>query len=233
MSSNEQLIPEKSIEEITLQLANSTGLKGLIDDVSKDQNLTDFSGLTDIPIPPELLPQEEINIGASSAISKQIHILLAAINEEHTALEYPFFLSGKDGTVDDLALLFNDNESLQARIVDINAELLGIEVKKATGSNKNIFIVAHTHPKVNKSEAKKVLTSKVSSEVKEKHGIRDIGLNLSFQDLYQLVGVQKALNRRTPKNSNIYSGILMYNGEMHLLSIREGKFKRIQLPYNV
>src|SRR5690606_28367656 len=107
MSSNEQLVLEKSIEETTVELANNTGLNGLIDDVSKEQNLTDFSGLTDIPIPPELLPQEEINIGATSAISKQIHILLAAINEEHTALEYPFFLSGEGNTVDNLALLYN------------------------------------------------------------------------------------------------------------------------------
>ena len=57
-------------------------------------------------------------------------------------------------------------------------------------------------------------------------------LNISLQDLYQLVCFQEALKGKVPEGSKVYLTVLMYDSTFEAISIEDGRFKRTKISYH-
>lgn len=223
------------LRDTTVEIAKASGLGVIIDEISKEQNLFDFESQSNIPIPLEKIGDTGQTFMVSSTPSEILDVFVEMINEKETALEYPFLLTGtaNDDTISlvDISLLYSNSQVLQSRVVYVDSQLLGNTVNNANESGRNIYVIGHTHPKVSEDEKNKTLTSKVSEEIKNKYGIKDVGLNLSLQDLYQLVYFQEALKGKIPEGSKVYLTVLMYDGTFEAISIEDGRFKRTKTNY--
>lgn len=224
------------LRDTTVEIAKASGLSEVIDEISKVQNLLDFESQSNIPIPLERIGNTGQTITVSSTPSETLGVLVEMINEEETALEYPFLLTGtsSDGSMSltDISLLYSSTQVLQSRVVDVDSQLLGNAVNKANDSGRNIYVIGHTHPKVSEAERSKTLTSNLSEDVKFKYEIKEVGLNLSLQDLYQLVYFQEALKGKIPEGSKVYLTVLMYDGTFEAISVEDNRFKRTKINYH-
>lgn len=108
---------------------------------------------------------------------------------------------------------------------------MGSAVANANKENKNVYILGHTHPNISEDEKSQTLANQISEEIKEKYGIKEPGLNISLQDLYQLVYFQEAVKSWVKKDSKIYLTLLMYDGTMEAISIEDGKIKKTSIQY--
>ena len=113
----------------------------------------------------------------------------------------------------------------------MNSKLLGSAVASANKKNKNVYMLGHTHPKIPEDKKSKTLPGQISKEVKETYGIKEPGLNVSLQDLYQLVYFQEAVKSWVKEDSKIYLTLLMYDGTMEAISIEDGKVKKTSILY--
>lgn len=224
------------LRDTTIEIAKASGLGEVIDEISKVQNLLDFESQSDIPIPTEKIGVTGETLLVSDTLSETLGVLVEMINEEETALEYPFLLTGTatEGNMSlaDISLLYSSPQGLQGRVVQVDSQLLGNAVNKAKELGRNIYVIGHTHPKVSGTEKSKTLTSKLSEDVKSKYGIKDVGLNLSLQDLYQLVYFQKALKGNVPEGSKVYLTVLMYDGTLEAISVEDNRFIRTKINYH-
>jgi len=228
---------ESSIDltEKILDIAQDSGFKDLIDELTTQYNLSSFELQSNIPIPLELMDEENIEISTSEEASQYLAVLLEMINEPGIAKEYPFLLTGNtNGTktnLSNISLLYSEDQPLKERTVSTNDQLLGSGVWKAVNLKQNVFVLGHTHPKLFGAETSKVFTSNLKPEIKEKYKIAEAGLNLSLQDLYMLVSFQEILKDKVPEDSKVYLTVLMFNGDMNAISIENGKFKKTKVVY--
>jgi len=224
------------LRDRTVEIAKASGLSEMIDEISKEQNLFDFESQSNIPIPPEKIGDTGQTIMVSSTPSETLDVFVEMINENDTALEFPFLLTGTatEGNMSlaDISLLYSNSQTLASRIVEVDSQLLGNAVNNANESGRNMYVIGHTHPNVSGDEKNKTLTSKVSEKIKNKYGIKDIGLNLSLQDFYQLVFFQEALKGKIPEGSKVYLTVLMYDGTLEAISIEDSRFKRTKINYH-
>ncbi len=229
---------EKDIDlkDYTLQIATDSGFGELIRDISNRNNLINFEAQSNIPIPVEKIEETGQTIMASEKSSEFLGILTEMINEEETAVEFPFLLTGTHDihgiTISEFTQLNSHQQELQNRVVNINPELLGDAVSKANTLKRNVYIIGHTHPNIPEEEKSKTLTNQLQEDIKEKYGIKEVGLNLSIQDLYQLISFKEALKGRITEDSKIYLSVLMYDGTLVAISVEEGKFKRSRIHYH-
>ena len=216
----------------TLDIANNSGLEEIISEISSKYNLSTFEQQSQIPIPLDLLEKTEDSLSAHPDTSEKLEVLHELINDPSTALEFPFLINGETGTdLTSLNLLYSQDDKLESRITNINQTLLGQAIRNATESKQNIYMLSHTHPKISSDEESKTLTSRLTSDIKIKYKIKDVGLNISLQDLYQLVAFQEAIKPMIANDARVYIGILMFNGEMNAISIVDGKFKKALVAY--
>lgn len=229
---------EKDIDlkDYTLQIATDSGLGELIRDISNRYNLINFEAQSNIPIPTEKIEETGQTIMVSEGPSEFLDILTEMINEEETALEFPFLLTGTHDihgiTISEFTQLNLQQQQLQNRVVKINPELLGNTVSKANTLKRNVYIIGHTHPNVPDKEKSETLTNQLPEDIKEKYGIKEVGLNLSIQDLYQLISFKEAIKGRITEDAKIYLSVLMYDGTLEAISVEEGKFKRSGIHYH-
>lgn len=229
---------EKNIDlkDYTLQIATDSGFGELIQNISNRYNLTNFEAQSNIPIPIQKIEETGRTITVSEEPSEFLDALNEMINEEETALEFPFLLTGTHDiqgiTISEFTQLNSQQQQLQNRVVEVNPQLLGNAVNKANTLKRNVFIIGHTHPNVPDEEKRKTLTRQIPEDIKEKYGIKEVGLNLSLQDLYQLVSFQEALKGRIAEDAKIYLSVLMYDGTLEAISLEEGKFKRSRIHYH-
>ncbi len=228
---------EKSsdLRDTTVEIANASGLGEIIDEISNEQNLSDFESQSNIPIPLEKISATGQTLTVTSTPSETLDVFVEMINENETALEYPFLLTATSNdsniSLTDISLLYSSSQVLQSRVVEVDSQLLGNAVNKANELGRNIYVIGHTHPKVSENEKNNTLTSRLSEDIKNKYGIKDVGLNLSLQDLYQLVSFQEVLKGRIPEVSKVYLTVLMYDGTLEAISIEDNRFKRTKINY--
>ena len=81
----------------------------------------------------------------------------------------------------------------------------------------------------NQTAKENSLTEKIDIESKNKFHIKELGLNISLQDLYQLVYFENATTGVVPQNSKIFLSVLMFNGDINFIYIKDGIFKKSKI----
>jgi len=218
-----------SATEETLKIAKESGLENIIKEVSNEQNIHDQNALFDIPIPLELIEEDETPMTVNKSMKGPLNEILEIIKDKEKGKEFPFLLTGsskdENGIIKDMKFTFNI-QYLKNNYAEINPELLQEGIQNGINNNYDTYIICHTHPNIQDEEKQKMLAGKISPELKEKFGIKEAGLNLSLQDLRQLVAFNYRLKDKLPPNSTVYMAVLMHNGAFEAVHIENGKFKR-------
>ena len=218
-----------SATEETLKIAKESGLEDIIKEVSNEQNIYDSNALFDIPIPLELIEEDKTPITVNESLKGPLNELLDIIKDKEKGKEYPFLLTGsskdEDGMIKDMKFTFNI-QYLKNNYAEINPELLQEGIQNGINNNYDTYIICHTHPNIQDEEKQKMLASKISPQLREKFGIKEAGLNLSLQDLRQLVAFNYRLKDKLPPSATVCMAVLMYDGTFEAVYIEDGKFKR-------
>jgi len=214
-------------QETTLLLVNKSGLQPLVDKISQTQQLNSFDSISNIPIPPESLPKSNFEIIIVPEVESQLKNLKEIMGDLDMSVEFPFCIFGKqdDKTINltQLRFLYTDFKQLSQTSVSFNPQLTGIALSQAIDNpDCDVFILGHTHPNVPENLKANLLTSKIEETDKTRFGIREIGLNLSLQDLYQLSVIREQVKPET----KVMSSILMFNGDMVFVDISENGFSQ-------
>jgi len=196
---------------------SNSNIGSLIKYFSKEYNLTNFEDICGIPIAPELIPDKfDSEIMLSSEVTDKYNRLVEAINHSESAKEYPFLLLGEiiPGTTDsvvfyDLIPCCRDDYKPESTSVNYDSAIL-----LDSANLYNVIAIGHTHPLLDESETCDVFTSKIKESDKEKFNIKQAGLNVSTQDIYQSFFVQEQL-----KNNKILECVIMYNGDLILIDM--------------
>jgi len=169
----------------------------------------------------------------SEGVKKHFYTLTEAIKDESTALEIPFCIVGRTALnenntgllqFDRLTFLFTDFDELKQTSVSYNPEKLGMVVANIRkGSSENTLILGHTHPITTPEVQENLLTTKIDAELKSTYGIKEPGLNLSLQDIYQLVYLREHLE----EDIRLILAVIMYNGDKALVEIKDNKLARL------
>lgn len=206
----------------TLDIATKTGLEDLITDISIEFNLATFDEKSDIPVPVKMVPLSEHEITTTDSVNDTLKNLLEMANNSEHSLEVPFAIIGKSGELNSVEMLFDDDALLENTIAFTNPDKLGDVYNKILKSEDlDTLVVSHTHPKVPEQIKEKTLTHKMPQKLKAKYGIKDAGLNLSLQDLYQL----ESLHEQIGDKVNVLLGVLMYNGDLILVERTKEGFR--------
>jgi len=229
----------KDLKEETLHIAFNSGLGQLIDDLSTKYSLIDFEKQSIIPISTDLIAEGEYSISISQDVKEHFDTYQELINEEETAFEFPFLITGKTNTLGklettDIMPLNSNADTLNNDIVKMSSysKLLAQGISEAKTKGADIFILGHTHPIPNQTAKQNSLTEKITTEDKNKFHIKELGLNLSLQDLYQLVYFQDAVKGIVSSDSKIFLSVLMFNGEMNFISVENGMLKKSKIINN-
>ena len=212
-------------QENTLFLANKSGLQPLVDKISQTQQLISFDSMSNIPVPPESLPKLNLEISIAPEVESQLKDLKEIMGNPDMSVEFPFCIFGKQNgqtiNLTQLKFLYTDFKKLSQTSVSFDPKLTGTALSQAIDNpDCDVFVLGHTHPNVPESLKTNLLTSKIEEADKTQFGIREIGLNLSLQDLHQLSVVREQVKPET----KVMSSILMFNGDMVFVDISENGF---------
>lgn len=212
-------------QKSTLEVAEKTGLGELIKEVSDELSLETFEAQSDIPIPVERIPLGEKEVVIDSAIDDTLEMLTETANDLEQPLEVPFAILGNPTSLSRTQMLFNTFESLDNITVAIDPEKLGASYQQVVASDElSTLVVAHTHPKIPETAQETVLASRISQGLKEKYEIKEVGLHLSLQDLYQL----ESLYEQVGDKVNVMLGVLPFDGNLILVERTEEGFRRVR-----
>lgn len=226
--------PNLELKDFTIQTCYNSGLGELIDDISREQELLTFEDKASIPIPLEALETGTLELTISPEIRDVNKNYVEIINEPETALEFPFLISGKQSPsmeITNCTHLYDNMESLKnGRVLTSSySKHLYQAVLESKKQNQDILVLRHTHPKPTKENSETLLTNKLSPKTKETHKIKDLGLNLSLQDLYQLAYFEQAIKGTSKEDSKAMICVTMFNGNTTYVYIEDGKFKKAKI----
>lgn len=217
----------------TMEVLDNSDLRIFIKEMWSKYNLNTFEQLSDLPIPIALISTTKTNMDITNEVREHFDTMTEAIRGDATALEIPFCIVGKTTLNEDsreilqfnnLNFLFTDFEKLRQTSVSYSPEKLGEVVAKIRkSSSENTLILGHTHPITPPEIQKDLLTTRIDKDLKEQYGIREPGLNLSLQDIYQIVYLREHLE----DNIRLILAVIMYDGEKVFVEIREGKLVRL------
>ncbi len=208
--------------------ASQEGIKDYLLEVESDPAVTnvDQDTISSTPIPPEMLPEDDISYELTSETQMGLSVLLEAINQKETALEYPFCILGKidNGKVsaDRLETLFKSSDQLQGNIVFYDKDKFNRIIEEISNDPNNVIILCHTHPNASEEIKQQTLTAKLDKGTKDKYKIKDPGLNLSVQDIHQV----SSLANRLEGKVKVFGGVLIHNGDFNLIRTSENKVQR-------
>lgn len=206
---------EKIVQKKCMDLLSNIGLGLMIEYLSKRYDLTSFEGIGNIPIAPEVIPDnKEREVYLSQKIVREYSALVEKINSPDSAKEYPFVLVGENDPDGSDSILFYDLIPCQEN----DGQLYSNEVRHDMNVVANaadsypIIALGHTHPSLEDDELKHTLASRMNKTEREKYKVRKAGLNLSLQDIYQAVYLQEQLAR-----TKVLECVIMYNGDFILV----------------
>lgn len=229
----------KSYEDIE-KLLNSKKYQTIIQEseqVLANNNLGSNIDITDTPISPTSMDDDETPVFLSEAVSKEYMTLVNKINNKETAKEYPLVLLGKIGDSNGEKICYINKlyycgtDDLNSRTASYDNDKLNEILKHATSNDYNFISLAHTHPNIPEEERKTTIANYLSDEVKEQEGIRESGLNISLQDFISY----ESLYQFYKNNPNIRTcqTIIMYNGEITMFGKENNELKRFVDIYNM
>ena len=191
----------------------------LIDIMMECENMSD-KVVSDIPLSPILIPDSGMDIVITEQVYEQYKELVQKANLD-LPVEIPFILlgnkkeiDGKDKVIfDKLQYGFSDENQLRDNSVSLDQAIFDTNVNAGYG----VVSIGHTHPNVTEERKKKTLANNLSSELKEKYQIRDVGLNISVADIWQQE-YWKDRAKGNGFNGQVLQTIIMYNGDMIVIS---------------
>ena len=232
----EQREPVLDLKDRTLQIANESNLNEVIDVVSNKFGLNDFEQKSMIPISTDLIEEGRYSIEVSEDVKKQFNTYVELINESDTAFEYPFLVTGKiteqgEIATNNIKQLNTSSETLSNTEIKMSSysKLLIQGINEAKERGENVYILGHTHPVPNLSAKQNSFIERMESETKDKYHIKELGLNLSLSDLYQLVYFEKGMQGIAPVDSKIFLSVLMFDGSVHFVYVEDGIFKKLKI----
>ncbi|MFA5532101.1 MAG: hypothetical protein WDA13_00690 [Candidatus Shapirobacteria bacterium] len=204
-------------QETTLKILNQNSeIKKMINTISENHQLNNFEDKSNIPIPFSLIERNKTDIFLQSQIVTEYQKLVKQINSPKLAFEYPFILVGHQQTDPDgyQYIVFNELVHTQKDATILEKNEVEHDPNKIRQALKkgDVIALGHTHPYLTDKETSNYFTNKINPDIKDEYHIKRIGLNLSLQDIYN--GIQ--LKRGLP-NKNVYSCLIMYNGEIGLI----------------
>lgn len=186
----------------------------------------------DTPISPMNLDDDNIPILLTENVALAYKKLVELINEPTAALEYSFLLLGKEAKLGEEKCYLIDkfvdctlyDGTLSNRQTKIDERKLNQVIDEARKKGYNFISLGHTHPNIPTEEREITIANFLSKDEKRKELIRDVGLNLSLQDLISY----ESLYQYFKNNPNIQTAqtIIMYNSEMVILGKQQNKLKR-------
>lgn len=218
---------DKETKLRAINTVKNSGFEDLLNQVSSELNLNSTDQKLEIPIPVEKLPESDKKFTISNKVSDFLGALTEIINDPDNRLsvEVPFCLSGSNDKLDTASTLYKDFHALETKKVDFDAEKFSGAINRAIKSDKiDTFVLCHTHPLLSGEDMKDVVTTKISSELKTKYGIKKAGYNFSLQDLYGLQWLQENFGKKI----RVSLGVLLPNGRLALAEIDNNKFKLIK-----
>jgi len=189
------------------------------------------------PIPEAKLDDDDLNTSFPFEIAQNLNLLLQKINSSDEAKEFPFsilsVLSGGELNLNELRNLYKADEAdlLKSRVVEFDPTLAQMAINEVAADDVlNAFVLCHTHPSLPAEETQDTIAAQLSDEIKQTYKIKPPGLNLSAQDLYQLVTVHEQLKDKM----TVFLGVLMFDGSLVLVRIKDDKFVKtvIKIPVN-
>lgn len=187
----------------------------------------------DTPISPVSLDDEYTPILLSENVIETYNKLVQTINVPETALEYSFVLLGKSASlsgencymIDQIIDCSIYDKNLSNRQTRMNNDKLNEIIRNAKNNGYNFISIGHTHPNIPEEERKSTIVNFLTNEQKNNEYIREAGLNLSLQDFVSY----ESLYEFFKENPNIITcqTVIMYNGEMVMLSKQKDKLSRM------
>lgn len=226
-----QLRPEvfrDDIQRDCLKVLSNSGFGAIIKYLSKEYNLASFDSLSDIPIATESIPEKLDHIVVlKPKVLDKYNELIEKINNHEFAKEYPFVLVGESLPDDpsiisfnDLLLCYKDDSELMDNETNYDADILTAAVRA-----NPIVAIGHTHPLLKDDRISSCLASGMSEVECKRFGVKRAGLNLSLQDIYQAMVVQKQTSTK------ILECVIMYNGDFVLVDNDDNKIYKYPIIY--
>lgn len=237
---------KKQIIRLNPQLPVIIGGKRLIDFLFNSTSLMELLAMlydsfpdqiSNWPIPEAKLDDDDLNTSFPFEIAQNLNLLLQKINSSDEAKEFPFsilsVLSGGELNLNELRNLYKADEAdlLKSRVVEFDPTLAQMAINEVAADDVlNAFVLCHTHPSLPAEETQDTIAAQLGDEIKQTYKIKPPGLNLSAQDLYQLVTVHEQLKDKM----TVYLGVLMFDGKLVLVRIKDNKFVKteIKIPVN-
>jgi hypothetical protein len=226
----------KDLKEGTIDLARESNLGSVIDEISQEQGLYSNEDKLAIPIPVDLIEDFKQPPILSQEVKDNMLSYLQKINNPQTASEYPYLITGKISKLGKIELNRSDklheeegnfaNDTLKMSSYD---KKLVKEIDESKKRGDSVYILGHTHPKPNEETRKKAIAENIPKELKNKHQLKELGLNLSLADLYQLVYFQEGVKGYIPDESKVFISVLTFEGQLHLVGIEDDKFKKVTI----
>ena len=175
--------------------------------------------VSDIPISPNLVQDSGEVVLLEPTIYEEYQSLIEKANSG-LPVEIPFILLGNYQEIDgknqivfeELRLGYTNEEELEETSVQLDPDIF----EKSLNIGYSVVSIGHTHPNVSEDTKRGTLTNNLPSEFKEKHQIRDVGLNLSIADFHQHEG-WKGYAKAKGFDGKILQTIIMYNGDMIII----------------
>ena len=146
------------------------------------------TAVSDIPLSPTKIPTSGEKIIISPSIYETYYQLVQRISNPETAKEIPFFLLGNKQVIDGQEYVVFDNivanmdRALSETHVSTSVEEFQNLLQDQTHS---VISIGHTHGNVSEELKTSTLARKLPTDIVEKYGIRDAGLNVSVSDVWQ------------------------------------------------
>ena len=191
----------------------------LIDTMMECESMSDKC-VSDIPLSPTLIQDSGMDIVITEQVYEQYKELIRKSNSG-LPVEIPFILLGKKKDIDGknkvvfekLLYGFTDESQLRDNSVSLEQSIFD----DCTNGGYEIISIGHTHPNVSDERKKETLANNLSSELKEKYQIRDVGLNISVADIWQQE-YWKDRAKGNGFNGQILQTVIMYNGDIIVIS---------------
>ena len=220
----------KDVPPLILSELMDNGYENLIVDIilyCEDTNKIDCE-ISDIPIPTRIMENSNEHVIISKKVFEVYRRLVQRISNPETAKEIPFFLLGNSKVV-------NGKKIIEYEDIIYNIEEAISETRVSADDSKfnellkddryNVISIGHTHGNVKEAIKKRLLASNLSQELRNKYGIRSVGLNLSIADIWQHEYYKQIANNIT-QGKQIFQTIIMYNGDFITISFEKISISR-------
>lgn len=213
-------------KETTIEILEESGVQ--ISQMAQETNTQER--IEELPVPLEAIENDQNELYMSEEVIQTLKEYYSKITNPETAFEYPILLSGnfseRNLNLTNIKILKEDDLNNEILKNDSYSAKQFEEITNAEERGNNLLISTHTHPTPSKTVIENSVSQNWSEDIKNRYKIKELGLNLSFQDIHQIVYLQDALEGFVPEETKVMGAVLMHNGDFVVYSIEEGKLQK-------